>query len=143
MKKVSKALVGVMVSLPGAYMVFFVLAWLYTLGVNFIVEGPVVTNFFFDHRIFFGKVFILALTVAAAVWFGFVGYVIATKRFDYQEKAVLLVLSMAHLVTLPLYWYLIIWREKPFLSAGAAQQIVPLDASRGSVFLKMLCSLDR
>ena len=130
MKEVSKAFLGIVISLPGTYIVFFVVAWLYTLAVNLFIEGPVVTNFFFDHRVFFGKVFILALTVAAAVWFGFVGYVIATKRFNYREKAVLLILSMGHLVILPVYWYLIIWRERPFLFAGAAQQIVGREPSQ-------------
>jgi hypothetical protein len=129
MNKASKALLGIFVSLPGAYVVFFVLAWLYTLGVNFLIEGPVVTNFFFDRRLFFGKLFMLAVIVAIALWFAFVGYVISTKRFDYQAKAVLLILAMGHIVVLPLYWYLIIWRETPFLLLAPPNK--SLDRSRG------------
>lgn len=129
MNKVIRGVLGIVASLPAAYIAFFMSGWFCTLVVLFFFEGPPF-GYFYYHRMVLWRLFLTSLITAAVLILAAIIHVVVANRLDAEAKGGwLLTLFIGNIVTLPLYWYLNIWRETPFHLAGAAPTIV--DASGG------------
>lgn len=106
-------------------MAFFIIALLYTLGINFFIEGPVVVTFFLRHRVFLGQLLFISLLSAVGLTLASMVHLLLASRLNAEAKSMwLLVLFMGNVVVLPLYWYFNIWRQTALPLADAAQQRV-------------------
>jgi len=124
MNKLFRGVLVAVASLPAAYVAFFIIGWLYTLVLNFVVEGPPI-GYFFYYRLAIWKLFLASLISAAGLIVAAMVHVVITNRLNPEAKGLwLLLLLIGNMVALPLYWYLNVWRESPFLFAGAAEQFI-------------------
>ena len=124
--KLIRGVLGVIVSLPGAYVAFFVIAFLYMLAINFFIEGPVVVTFFLRHSVFLVQLLWISLLSAVGFILASIVHLLLVTRYKDDDKALwILLLVIANVVALPLYWYLNIWRQTSFSqNRDAAQQLV-------------------
>lgn len=110
MNKVIRVVLGIAFFLPEAYLAFFCFGWLYTLAVNFFVEGRVITTFIMTP--FFGKLFIVSLVCSLALVFACMMHTLLTRRLTRDAQGIwLLIMLMGNIFIPPLYWYLNIWRD--------------------------------
>ena len=110
MSKLIRGSLGIIVILPGTYLTFFTIGMLYSLLLNFVVEGPPV-GFFFHHRQLFGKLFLIALVSTAGVVLASMVHIGVSNQLNAEAKGIwLLVLLMGNILVLPVYWYFNIWR---------------------------------
>jgi hypothetical protein len=110
MKKLFRGVLVSVASLPAAYVAFFMIGWVYTVVLNFVVEGPPV-GYFIYHWLVIWKLFLISLISAAGLIVASMIHVVITNRLNPEAKGLwLLLLLIGNVVALPLYWYLNIWR---------------------------------
>jgi hypothetical protein len=129
MTRLFRGVVVSIASLPAVYVAFFGIVWLYTLALNFFVEGPPV-GYFFYHRFTIWSLFLTSLTAGAGLIIVAMVHVIFSKRLDPGTKGVwLLLLVIGNIIALPVYCYLNIWPQSSFHLVGPPNK--SLDRSHG------------
>ena len=126
MNKTVKVLLGLVTLWPFFYLIlFFVVIFLTVLGPGGGGEAgppPMIALIFPLH--------LLTMLIVLALTIFYIVNVFRNKRIENDKKALwAIVIFMGNMISMPIYWYLFIWKDEPVASASEPAQLGSVDSS--------------